>query len=116
MRDVVCVFSGELPTAWLAVFHRFEKRLAKAGLRIRVRLARLDDLPEQWDLLVAPPELRDQTTAIAKGAPVIVATRADAGTAAEDLVRELEAGARLRADRADPKAPKIVTHRGMEEL
>jgi hypothetical protein len=116
VREIVCVFSGELPTAWLAVFHRFEKRIERAGLQVRVRLAPLEDLPERFDILVVPPELRERARPLAAGATVLVATRLDAARVADDLVLEIERADAIYAEKADPNAPKIVTHRGMEEL
>ena len=116
VSTVVCAFSGELPTAWLAVFHRFEKRLARAGLRVRVRLQALEDLPERYEILVVPPELEERARALGTEANVIATTRADAPAAADALVRELERGSRIYAERTDPNAPRFRTHRGMEEL
>ena len=115
VSTIVCAFSGELPTAWLAVFHRFEKRLARARLRVRVRLHAFEDLPERYDILIVPPDLERRARAIG-AAHVIATTRADAPAAADALVRELENGSAMYAERADPNAPILRTHRGMEEL
>ena len=115
MSTVVCAFSGELPTAWLAVFHRFEKRLARARLRVRVRLHALEDLPERYEILIVPPELEQPARAIGT-AQVITTTRADAPATADALVRELETATTIYAERVDPDAPIFRTHRGMEEL
>ena len=116
VSEIVCAFSGELPTAWLAVFHRFERRVERARLRVRVRLAPLEDLPARFDILVVPPELRDRAGPLAGNATILVATRLDAGRIADDLVAQIERGDEIYAEKADPSAPKIVTHRGMEEL
>ena len=116
VREIVCAFSDELPTAWLAVFHRFEKRIERAGLRVRVRLFPLEDLPERFEILVVAPELRERAGPLAAGATILVATRLDAARVADDLVLEIERGDALYAEKADPNAPKIVTHRGMDEL
>lgn len=116
VSTIVCAFSGELPTAWLAVFHRFEKRLARSGLRVRVRLHALEDLPERYEILIVPPDLEKRARAIGTTVHVIATTRADAPAAADALVQELEDGSRLRAERADPTEPVLRTHRGMEEL
>jgi mannitol-specific phosphotransferase system IIBC component len=116
VSTIVCAFSGELPTAWLAVFHRFERRVKKERLRIRVRVFALETLPDEFDVLVVPPELADRARAIAGDARVVVTTRGDAPAAAEDLVREILEGRSLYADPVRPGDPKIVTHRGMEEL
>jgi len=58
VRTIVCGFTqAELPTPWLAIFHRFERVMEKAGLRIRVRLFPLEKLPDSFEVLVVPPEL-----------------------------------------------------------
>jgi hypothetical protein len=116
VSTVVCAFSGELPASWLAVFHRFERQFEKAGLRARVRLFALDDLPETFEILVVPPELAERATALDTGARLIVTTRPEAAAAADALLREIAEGRSLYAERVRPGEPKIVTHRGMEEL
>jgi mannitol-specific phosphotransferase system IIBC component len=115
VRTIVCAFSGELPTAWLAVFHRFERRIQKEHLRVRVRVFALDALPEQFEVLIVPPELAERARAVAPEARIVATTRAEAA-AADDLVREILEGRSLYADPVRPGDPKIVTHRGMEEL
>jgi hypothetical protein len=116
VRSIVCAFSGELPTAWLAVFHRFERRIAKEGFRVRVRLSSLEELPERVDVLVVPPELRDRATAAARASHLVVTTRQDAPAAADELVAQLRRGNVLRAERVVADEPRIVTHRGIREL
>jgi hypothetical protein len=116
VSTIVCAFSGELPTSWLAVFHRFERQIHKAGLRIRVRLFALDELPESFEILVVPPELAERAAPLARDARIIVTSRKDAPTAVEELLRELAEGHTVYADHVRPGEPKIVTHRGMEEL
>lgn len=116
MRTVVCAYSDELPTAWLQVFRRFERALAKARLRVRVRLHPLDDLPESLEVLVVSPELRERAAALRTGARIVSTTRELAAVAADDLVRELRGGRSIYADEAKPTDPKVVTLRGTEEL
>jgi hypothetical protein len=116
VSTIVCAFSGELPASWLAVFHRFERRIAKAGLRIRVRLFAVERLPEHFEILVVPPELAERGAAAGSGARVIATTRQDAAAAVDALLREIAEGRSLYAERVRPGEPKIVIHRGMEEL
>src|SRR5207244_4112468 len=48
VRTIVCSYTrDELPAAWLAVFRRFERVIERAGLRVRVRLDPLEELPER---------------------------------------------------------------------
>ena len=116
VSTIVCAFSGELPTSWLAVFHRFERQIRKARLRVRVRMFSLEELPESFEILVVPPELAERAASSGRDARVIVTTRQDAPAAVEALLRELAEGHTVYADRVQPGEPKIVTHRGMEEL
>lgn len=117
VRSIVCAYTqAELPTPWLAIFHRFERVMEKAGLRIRVRLFPLEALPETFEVLVVPPELQEAAEALQTGARLIVTTRADAPAAAAALLQEIERGETLYAERVRPGQPKIMTHRGNDVL
>jgi hypothetical protein len=119
ITTIVCAFTREeLPTSWLQVFRRFDHAMTKAGWKIRVRLEPIEELPEHYDLLVVAPELRGRAeAAVAKAhAFLFMTTRQSAADAADQLLREIARGDVIAAERADPDAPKIVTHRGMEML
>ena len=117
VRTIVFAFTqAELPTPWLAIFHRFERVMEKAGLRIRVRLFPLEKLPESFEILVVPPELGDAALALQTGARIIVTSRADAPAAADALLKEIERGETLYAEKVRPGEPKIMTHRGGDVL
>ena len=117
VRTIVCAYTqAELPTPWLAIFHRFERVMEKAGLRTRVRLFPLEQLPEGFEILVVPPELQEAAEALQTGARIIVTTRAEAPAAADALLREIERGETLYAERVRPGEPKIMTHRGGDIL
>jgi hypothetical protein len=117
VRTIVCAFTqAELPTPWLAIFHRFERVMEKAGLRIRVRLFPLEALPESFEVLVVPPELAKAAEAVQGDARLIITDRAGAPSAAAALLEEIERGETLYAERAQPGEPKIMTHRGNELL
>jgi hypothetical protein len=117
VRTIVCAFTQvELPTPWLAIFHRFERVMEKAGLRIRVRLFPLEKLPESFEILVVPPELADAAAALETRARIIVTSRADAPAAADALLKEIERGETLYAEKVRPGEPKIMTHRGGDVL
>ena len=117
VRTIVCGFvRAELPTPWLAIFHRFERVMQKAGLKIRVRLLPLEALPERYEILVVPPELQEAAEALQTGARLIVTSRAGAPAAAAELLREIEAGVTLYAEKVRPGEPNITTYRGSEIL
>jgi hypothetical protein len=117
VRTIVCAYTqAELPTPWLAIFHRFERTMQKAGLRIRVRLFPLEALPGAFEVLVVPPELQVAAKALQTGARIIVTSRAEAPAAADLLLREIERGETLYAEKVRPGEPKIMTHRGGDIL
>ena len=111
---IVCAFTrDELPTSHLQIFRRFEHAVAKAGWKIRVRLEALEEMPPHYDVLVVPPELRDRALARLGDAFLFVTTRQSAADGATELLREIARGDVIAAERADPNAPRLVTHRGM---
>lgn len=117
VRTIVCTYTrDELPASWLQVFRRFERTIARARLRIRVRLAPLEDLPERFEVLVVAPHLERQARAAAGDARMVVTTREGAVGSIADLLREIEEGRTLYAEAADPNDPVIVTKRGSDEL
>jgi hypothetical protein len=117
IRTIVCAYvQAELPTPWLAIFHRFERVMEKAGLRIRVRLFPLEALPESFEVLVVPPEIQEAAEALQTGARLIVTTRAEVAKAADELLREIERGETLYAEKITPGEPRIMTHRGSDIL
>jgi hypothetical protein len=116
IRTIVCTFAEELPADDLQVFRRFEHAVAKAGWNIRVRLEPIGSLPERYEVLVVSPALRQRAEALQGDAILIVTTRQTAAAAVDQLLRELARGDPIAAERKDPNAPKIVTHRGIEIL
>ena len=115
VRTIVFAFTREeLPTSWLQVHRRFEHLIGKAGLKIRLRLEAIEDLPPEYDLLVVPPELREKAERLRGDAFLFVTTRQSVADAADTFMREIARGEVLAAEKTDPNAPKIVTHRGME--
>jgi hypothetical protein len=117
IRTVVCTFSrDELPADDLQVFRRFEHSMKKAGLDVRVRLEPIEQLPEQFDVLVVSPALESQAQRIAGDAIVMVTTRQTAAGAADRLLSEIARGFPITAAKKDPNAPNIVRRRGYEVL
>ena len=117
IRTIVCAFSkDELPADDLQVFRRFEAMMARGGWDIRVRLEPIEELPDRYDVLVVSPALRERAEQLETDALLVVTTRASAGPAADQLLKELERGDVLAAGKRDPNAPKIVKRRGYEVL
>lgn len=118
VRTIVCSYTlGELPSPWLVAFHRFEAAMERAGLDVRVKLAPLEDLPEgPFEVLVVPPELAAKAEALGTGAYVMSASSAGAARAIEELLARFRAGDELRAEPADPSAPRVERYRGFLPL
>src|SRR5919199_4104979 len=112
VRRVVCSYKlGWLPGDWLQTWRRLDRVFARAELKVKATLAPLEDLPEDTDILVVPPELREEArSAVPPGTPILVTPASAAPGAFADLVTRLEAGTELTAEKMDPaekKAPKI---------
>jgi hypothetical protein len=122
VRRVVCGYrQGFLPGEWLQTWRRLQRVLQRACFEVKTTLAPLDQLPEDTDILVVPPELREAgRESVPPGTPILVTTAAAAAGAFADLVQRLEAGVELSADRFDPHTlasrPRIVTYRGQTLL
>jgi hypothetical protein len=117
VRRIVCVYRlGILPGDWLQTWRRLDRLLDRSGFKVKALLEPLEDLPVDVDLVVAPLELREAAVAAAPPGVRVLATTPP--TAADDfaaLVRQLEAGTELTAERVDPSTaagPTIVTYRG----
>jgi hypothetical protein len=117
VRTIVCSYTiDELPVSWLRVFHRLEREVARAGLRIRVQLSPLEQLPDGFEVLVVPPSLLERAESLHTGARIIATTRERAPAAVDELMRELESEESLYADHVTPGEPKIRVHRGPDVL
>jgi len=118
VRRVVCSYRlGWLPGDWLQTWRRLDRVFARANLRVKATLAPLEDLPEDTDILVVPPDLReDARNAVKPGTPILVTPASAAAGAFAELVKRLEAGTDFTAERIDPEEekdkPKIVSYRG----
>jgi hypothetical protein len=118
VKRVVCSYRlGWLPGDWLQTWRRLDRVFARANLRVKATLAPLEDLPEDTDILVVPPDLReDARSAVPPGTPILVTPASAAAGAFAELVSRLEAGTDFTAERIDPELekdkPKIVSYRG----
>lgn len=115
-RVVVSYRMGWLPGDWLQTWRRLDRVLARANLKVKATLAPLEDLPEDTDILVVPPDLRDAARESARpGTPILVTPASAAAGAFAELVTRLEAGGDFTAEKVDPAdkdKPKIVSYRG----
>jgi hypothetical protein len=118
VKRVVCSYHlGWLPGEWLQTWRRLDRVFARANLRVKATLAPLEDLPTDTDILVVPPELRDDAReAVPTGTPILVTPASAAAGAFAELVARLEAGMDFTAEKFDPEVektrPKIVSYRG----
>src|SRR5207253_10482326 len=91
-RVVVSYRMGWLPGDWLQTWRRLDRVLARANLKVKATLAPLEDLPEDTDILVVPPDLRDAARERARlGTPILVTPASAAAGAFNELVARLEA-------------------------
>jgi len=116
-RVVVSYKLGWLPGEWLQAWRRLDRLFARANLRVKATLAPLEDLPEDTDILVVPPDLRDAANnAVPEGTPILVMPASAAPGAFAELVAKLEAGTEFTAEKFDPEEekakPRIVSYRG----
>lgn len=122
VRRVVCGYRTEsLPGEWLQTWRRLDRLMQRSGFDVKVTLDPLEALPADTDILVVPPELRQDAYAVlAPGVPLLVTPAAAAAGAFADMVRRLEAGTELFAERLDPleeaNKPRLVTYRGQTRL
>jgi hypothetical protein len=117
VRRVVCSYRmGWLPGDWLQTWRRLDRVLARANLKVKATLAPLEDLPEDTDILVVPPDLREAARESARpGTPILVTPASAAAGAFAELVTRLEAGVEFTAEKVDPAdkdKPKVVSYRG----
>jgi hypothetical protein len=117
VRRVVCSYRlGWLPGDWLQTWRRLDRAFARANLKVKATLAPLEDLPIDTDILVVPPDLReDAREAVPPGTPMLVTPASAAAGAFNDLIARLEAGTEFTAEKIDPAErdkPKIVSYRG----
>jgi hypothetical protein len=118
VKRVVCSYHlGWLPGEWLQTWRRLDRVFYRANLRVKATLAPLEDLPSDTDILVVPPELRDDAReAVPPGTPILVTPASAAAGAFAELVARLEAGTDFTAEKFDPEVekskPKIVSYRG----
>jgi len=117
VRRVVCSYKlGWLPGDWLQTWRRLDRVFARADLKVKATLAPLEDLPEDTDILVVPPDLREAAReAVPPGTPILVTPASAAAGAFADLVSRLEAGTEFTAEKLtqeDRDKPKIVSYRG----
>jgi hypothetical protein len=101
VRRVVCSYRlGWLPGDWLQTWRRLDRALARANLKVKATLAPLEDLPEDTDILVVPPELREAARGVVPaGTPILVTPPSAAAGAFADLVSRLDAGDEFTAER-----------------
>src|SRR5206468_11654324 len=112
VRRVVCSYKlGWLPGDWLQTWRRLDRVFARAELNVKASLYPLEDLPDDTDILVVPPDLREAAyAAVPPGTPILVTPAGPAAGAFADLVNRLPAGTGFPAEKVDPEQkdkPKI---------
>ena len=89
----------------------------RAGLEVKVKLAPLEDLPEEpFEVLVVPPDLTAMAQALNTGPYLLTTTAANAIQAINGLLAKFAEGSDLVADPLDSSAPRIERYRGFLPL
>jgi hypothetical protein len=119
-RVVVAYRMGFLPGEWLQTWRRLDRLFARANLKVKATLSPLEELPEDTDILVVPPDLREaaRETAV-PGTPILVVPATAASAAFAELVQKLEEGTEFTAERISAEeadAPKIVSYTGYTRI
>jgi hypothetical protein len=117
VRKIVCAYrTGVLPGEWLQTWRRLDRLLIRSGFKVKALLEPLEDLPADADLIVVSADLREAAEdVVPSGVPLLLTTPPTAASDFADLVRRLETGTELTAERVDPSeaaGPNIVTYRG----
>jgi hypothetical protein len=122
VRRVACIYRLDaLPGAWLQAWRRLDRVLVRAKFDVKATLDPIENLPEAADILVVPPELRAEVLEkVRPGVPILVTSAETAAGAFNDLLRRLEEGIEVTAEKIEPEAraaaAKIVRYRGSTRL
>src|SRR3954447_9836682 len=103
-RVVVGYRLGFLPGEWLQTWRRLDRLLARAELKVEATLAPLEKLPQDMGILVVSPDLREAARdAAPAGTPILVTPASSAAGAFADLVKRLQEGVEITAEKVDPE-------------
>jgi hypothetical protein len=119
VRRIVCGYEpGLLAGDWLQAWRRLRHVLDRADLAVPGTLAPLDDLPDDTDVLIVPPELVEAARLAAPTAHLIATTAAAAAAGFDTLAAALVAGVDLTATRSPAPArdTRVVNYRGPSRL
>ena len=111
-----------MPAPLIVGYHTLAKKIEQAGFNIKVLLVPLNDLSPDWDLVFVPKEFESDVAAILPAEQIIALDEFLNQPLYADLVRRLEAGTEIYAERVDPnqaekdRAGTIVRYRGYDRI
>lgn len=110
-----------MPAPLIIGYHQFSKRVEQAGFNIRVLLVPLNDLSSDLDLVFVPREFESDAAAMLPAEKIIALDEFVNQPLYADLVRRLEEGIEISAERLDPNSTKsdegmIVRYRGYDRI
>lgn len=107
-----------MPAPLVIGYHQLSKKIAQAGFKIKVALVPLSDVTPEWDLLFVPNVLVPEARLILSLEKVIGLAEFANQPEYTDLIRRLQEGTEICAQRIDPnsKADTIVSYRGYDRI
>ena len=110
-----------MPAPLIVGYHQLAKKIKQAGFNIKVALVPLNDLSTDWDLVFVPREFESEVAAVLSAEQIIALDEFVNQPLYADLVRRLEEGTEICAERIDPNQVKsdagtTVRYRGYERI
>ena len=119
-RRIVCGYDIELlPTWWLQVHRMVKARLEREGALVKVDLLPLTDLPENFDLLLVPPDALTIARDHAPRVECVAVTSDDYPRQVAEILAHLRGRSWYSVQESaehDQPQPKIVRHLGYEKI
>jgi len=110
-----------MPASLIVGYHQFAKKIEQAGFKIHVSLIPLHEINSDWDLVLVPAEFEREVAMLLPSERIIGLEEFINPPLYADLVKRLEEGTEIFAERIDPNQAKgdegaTVRYRGYERL
>ncbi len=109
-----------MPAPLVVGYHQFAKKIVQAGFKVKVALVPLNEVTADFDLLFVPKELASGAAEAISSERIITLTEFVNTPVYADLIRQLEEGKKIFAQRVDPNTKDeedlIVRYRGYDRI
>lgn len=110
-----------MPAPLIVGYHQLSKKIEQAGFEITVSLVPLNGISPDWDLVFVPREFESDAALVLSAEKIIALDEFVNQPLYGDLVRRLEEGTVMYAERIDPSSAKsdegiIVRYRGYDRI